>query len=99
MDLNANDEQLNSPFVFASSRYGLSSTNPNETGTDFKPLFDTIISYLDAPQGDENKPFAMLVSSAEQNDYLGKLAIGKVENGTLKVGQTLAVTNYHDDSI
>ncbi len=99
MDLNANDEQLNSPFVFASSRFGVSSLNPDEMGTDFKPLFETIIKYIDAPNGDESKPFAMLVSSAEQNDYLGKLAIGKIENGTLKVGQNLCITNYHDENL
>jgi len=99
MDLNANEEQLDSPFVFASSRYGFSSLNADEQGSDFKPLFDTIISYIDAPKGDISKPFAMLVSSAEQNDYLGKLAIGKIENGGLKVGQNLAITNYHDSAI
>ncbi len=95
MELDATDEQLNSPFVFASSRFGYSSLDKNQTGTDFKPLFKTVIDYIDEPKGDENSPFAMLVSSAEQNDYLGKLAVGKIESGCVTVGQNLNITNYH----
>jgi len=96
LDLDANEEQLNSPFVFASARNGTSSTDINSVGTDFTPLFETIVNYIEAPKDNDDKPFRMLVSSCEQNDYLGKLAIGKVENGTLSANETVAITNYHD---
>ena len=96
MELDATDDQLNSPFVFASSRYGYSSLDKNQQGTDFIPLFKTIVDYIDEPKGDAEAPFSLLVSSAEQNDYLGKLAVGKIENGKVSVGQTLSVANYHN---
>lgn len=96
LELDATDEQLNSPFIFASARLGVASEDPDVMGTDMKPLFRKIVDYIDAPDGDDNAPFQMLVSSTEQNDYLGKLAVGKIERGTVKVGDTLAITNYHD---
>lgn len=98
LELDANEEQLNSPFVFASARQGIASTNKNTLGTDLKPLFETIIDYIPAPTGDENGSLRMLVSSCEQNDYVGKLAVGKVENGEIKVGQNVVVCNYHDEA-
>ncbi len=98
LELDANEEQLNSPFVFASARQGIASTNPDEKGTDLKPLFDTIIAHIPAPVGDENAPLKMLVSAAEHNDYVGKLAVGKVERGQIKVGQNVVVCNFHDDA-
>ena len=98
MDLNANDEQLESPFVFASARLGVSSLDPNVKGTDFVPLFETILKHIPAPEGDDKAPARMLISSAEQNDYVGRLAIGKVESGTLKVNDNIVVCNYHDSS-
>ncbi len=98
MDLNANDEQLESPFVFASARLGISSLDPNVKGTDFVPLFETILKHIPAPEGDDKAPARMLISSAEQNDYVGRLAIGKVESGTLKVNDNIVVCNYHDAS-
>lgn len=94
MDLDANDEQLDSPFVYASARNGISSIDIDTIGTDFQPLFDTIISHIPAPNGDPAKPFNMLVSSVEQNDFLGKLAVGKVEQGEIKVGDNITITNY-----
>ncbi len=96
LELDADEDQLNSPFVFASARQGIASKDANVVGTDMKPLFDTIISHIPAPQGEENKPLKMLVSSAEHNDYVGKLAVGKIEQGTIKVGQNVVVCNYHD---
>lgn len=96
MDLNADDEQLESPFVFASARLGIASLNPNEKGTDFVPLFETILKHIPAPEGDENAPARMLISSAEQNDFVGRLAIGKVESGVLRVNDNIVVCNYHD---
>ena len=98
LELDANEEQLNSPFVFASARQGIASTDKNTLGTDLKPLFETIIDYIPAPTGEENAPLKMLVSSCEQNDYVGKLAVGKVENGEIRVGQSVVVCNWHDET-
>lgn len=98
MDLNANDEQLESPFVFASARLGISSLDPNVKGTNFVPLFETILKHIPAPEGDDKAPARMLISSAEQNDYVGRLAIGKVESGTLRVNDNIVVCNYHDSN-
>ena len=97
LELDATEEQLNSPFVFCSAKQGIASTDPNTLGTDFVPLFETILSYIEAPANRDDETFSMLVSSAEQNDYLGKLAIGKIETGKIKVGDNLAITNYHED--
>lgn len=96
MDLDANDEQLESPFVFASCRLGVASIDPDTVGTDFKPLFEKIVEYIPAPKGDDQAPFSMLVSSTEQNDYLGKLAVGKVESGVVNINDSVEVVNYHD---
>ncbi len=98
LELDANEEQLNSPFVFASARQGIASTDKNTLGTDMKPLFETIIDYIPAPTGNEKGALRMLVSSCEQNDYVGKLAVGKVENGEIRVGQNVVVCNYHDEN-
>ncbi|MBR2909200.1 MAG: translational GTPase TypA [Clostridia bacterium] len=98
MDLGASDEQLDSPFVYCSARMGISSLDPDKQGTDMTALFETIVSHIPAPTGDQDKPLKMLVSSCEQNDYLGKLAVGKIEQGKVKVGDTVAVVNYHDSN-
>jgi len=98
MDLGASDEQLDSPFVFCSARMGIASLDPDVMGTDMKPLYETIINHIPAPSGEENAPLQMLVSSCEQNDYLGKLAVGKVDQGKVNVGDTVAVVNYHDEN-
>lgn len=94
MDLNANDDQLNSPVIYASARQGIASTKRDVLGTDMMPLFEAIINHIPAPQGDENAPLQMLVSNTEHNEFLGKLAVGKIENGSIKVGQMVAITNY-----
>jgi len=96
LDLNANDEQLDSPFVYCSARFGTSSTDANVKGTNMEPLFNTILSHIPAPRGDEDKPFKMLVSSAEQNDFVGRLAIGKISQGRCQVGDSIVVTNFHE---
>ena len=98
MDLDASDDQLNSPFVFASARTGVASTDPSVMGTNFAPLFETILSHIPAPEGEVDAPARMLISSAEQNDYVGRLAIGKVESGTFHVGDNVVVCNYHDSN-
>ncbi len=96
LDLDANEEQLNSPFVYCSARQGHSSLDPNNFGTDMKPLFETIISHIPAPSGDKEKPLKMLISAAEHNDFVGRLVVGKIEQGTTKVGDSIVVTNYHE---
>jgi len=94
IDLNANSEQLNSPFVYASARFGISSLNMLEKGEDLRPLFETIIDYIKPPKGEIDKPLQMLVSCTEHSDYLGKLAIGKIGNGQITLGQQVSLVNY-----
>ncbi|MCI9404886.1 MAG: translational GTPase TypA [Clostridia bacterium] len=96
LDLDASEEQLNSPFVFASARNGIASRNIAESGRSMQPLFQTIIEHIPAPSGSADKPFKMLVSSAEHNEYVGKLAVGKISEGTLSVGDSVVLTNYHE---
>lgn len=97
LDLNATEDQLDSPFVFCSARNGICSLDPDTVGTDMKPLLDTILNHIPAPTVAEDKPFKMLVSSCESNDYLGKLAVGRVDQGYAKQNETLDIVNYHDD--
>lgn len=97
LDLDATEEQLESPFVFCSCRQGIASTDADTLGTNMDPLFRTIIDHIPAPKSDINAPFQMLVSSSEHNDYLGKLSIGKVERGSIKVNDTVEVTNYYGE--
>ena len=98
LELDASSEQLDSPILYCSARNGICSSSPLESGTDFKPLFETIVNYIDAPQGDEEAPTQMLVSATVQNDFLGKLAIGKITRGSLKVGQNVTLCNYHNEA-
>lgn len=98
LDLNATDEQLDSPIIYASARAGVATTNYKVPGSDLTPLFEAIVNHISAPKMEENKPFQMLISSTEQNDYLGKLAIGKVEAGKIKLNQTVYVKNYFDNT-
>ncbi len=98
MDLDANDDQLNSPFVFASARDGVASKSITDHGRNMQPLFQTIIEHIPAPAGEADKPLAMLVSSAEHNDYVGKLAVGKIGNGVISVGDSVVLTNFHDNT-
>ena len=93
-DLNASEEQLESPVVYASARIGISSLNRDVLGKDMVPLFETIITHIPVPSGNPTAPLQMLVSNTEHNDFLGKLAVGKIENGNIKVGQMVAITNY-----
>ena len=98
MDLNATDEQLDSPMLFCSGRQGTASYSPDVVGTDLKPLFETILNYIPAPEANVEEPFQMLVSSIDYNDFVGRIAIGRIERGTLKQNQEIAVCNYHDPS-
>ncbi|MCD8374136.1 MAG: translational GTPase TypA [Oscillospiraceae bacterium] len=96
MDLDATDEQLDSPMLFCSGRNGTASYSPEVPGTDLKPLFETILEYIPAPEGDETAPFQMLVSSIDYNEFVGRIAIGRIERGTINQNQEIAVCNYHD---
>ena len=96
LDLNATDEQFNSPTVFCSGRQGTAAYGPDEVGTDLVPLFETIVNYIPAPEGDETAPLQLLVSSIDYNEYVGRIAVGRVERGTIKVNQEVAICDYHD---
>ena len=90
MDLNATDEQLDSPMLFCSGRQGTASYSPDTVGTDLKPLFETILNYIPAPEADIEAPFQMLVSSIDYNEFVGRIAIGRIERGTLPKRQRLS---------
>ena len=96
MDLDATDEQLDSPMLFCSGRNGTASYSPEVVGTNLEPLFDTIMEYIPAPEQDTEKPFQMLVSSVDYNEYVGRIAIGRIERGVIKQNQEIEVCNYHD---
>ena len=95
MDLNATDEQLDSPMLFCSGRAGTASLSPETEGVNLVPLLDTILDYIPAPEGDENGPLQMLVSSIDYNDYVGRIGIGRIERGVLKQNQEIAICNFH----
>ena len=95
MDLDATPEQLDSPMLFCSGRNGTASYSPDVPGTDLKPLFETILEYIPAPEADTEAPFQMLVSSIDYNEFVGRIAIGRIERGTIKQNQEIAVCNYH----
>lgn len=98
MDLNASEEQLDSPILFCSARQGICSASQDVQGTDLRPLFDAILAHIPAPQADYNQPFQMLVSSIDYNEFVGRIAIGRVERGILNQNSEIVVTNYHDGS-
>ena len=95
IDLNATDEQLDSPMLFCSGRQGTASYSPDVVGTDLKPLFETILEYIPEPSMDEASPFQMLVSSIDYNEYVGRIAIGRIERGVIRQNQEIEVCNYH----
>lgn len=95
MDLNASDEQLDSPILFCSGRDGTASLSQDEPGVDLVPLFDKIIEYIPAPQGEPQEPLQLLVSSIDYNEYIGRIAIGKIERGTVHVNEEVIIGDYH----
>ena len=99
LELDATDEQFNSPTVFCSGRQGTASYGPDEPGVDLVPLFETIINYIPAPTGDENAPLQMLVSSIDYNEYVGRIAVGRVERGSIKVNQEVIICDYHNPEL
>ncbi len=96
MDLDASDEQLDCPFVFASARAGFAKKNLDDPEVDMTPLFETIIESIPAPEGDPQADTQMLISTIDYNEYIGRIGIGKIENGTLKVNQQCVIVNHHD---
>ncbi len=96
LDLDASDEQLESPILYCSGRDGTASLSPTEPGTDMIPLFDQILSYIPAPEVDTEGSMQMLVSSIDYNEYVGRIAIGRVERGEIKVNQDVTVGDYHE---
>ena len=95
IDLDASDEQLDSPMLYCSGRDGIASFDPDNMGSDLTPLFDTIVDYIPAPEGDEEGPLQLLVSSIDYSDYVGRIGIGRIERGSIKVGQEAVICNYH----
>ena len=95
IDLGANDEQLDSPMLFCSGRAGTASEDMDVPGTDLKPLFNKILEYIPAPEGDEEGDLQLLISSIDYNDFVGRIGIGRVERGTVKQGQEVMISNFH----
>ncbi len=95
IDLGANDEQLDSPMLYCSGRSGTANFTPYEEGKDLTPLFETILEYMPAPEGDIDGDLQVLVSSVDYNDYVGRIGIGRIERGQVKVGQEVLVCNFH----
>ena len=95
IDLDASDDQLDSPILYCSGREGKASFNPDDLGDDLTPLFETILNHIPAPEGDPEGSLQLLVSSIDYNDYVGRIGIGRIERGMLKVGQEAMICNYH----
>ncbi len=99
MDLGANEEQLYSPIIFCSGRNGTCSLKQEEEGTDLNPLFQTILDYIPAPEGEAEDPLRILVSSIDYNEYVGRIAIGRIDRGTIRQGQEVAICDYHYEEV
>ncbi len=97
LDLDATEEQFDSPTLFCSGRQGTASYSPEVQGENLVPLFETILEYIPAPEADETAPFQMLVSAIDYNEFVGRIAIGRIERGTIKQNQEIAVTNFYKD--
>ncbi|SCX18414.1 GTP-binding protein [Lachnospiraceae bacterium YSD2013] len=96
LELDATDEQLDCPFVFASAKGGFASLDPKVNGTDMQPLFETIINYIPAPEGDPDAGTQVLISTIDYNEYVGRIGVGKVDNGSVKVNQDVVIVNHHE---
>ncbi len=99
MDLDASDEQLECPFIFASAKSGYAMTDLNDTPTDMVPLFETIVNHIPAPEGDPDAGTQILISTIDYNEYVGRIGVGKVDNGKIKVNQDVLLVNAHDESV
>lgn len=96
VDLNANDEQIDSPVIYCSGREGRASYSPNFKGDNLLPLFDTILKHIKAPEGDETAPLQLLVSSIDYNEYVGRIGIGRIERGTMTQNQEVSIVDFHN---
>ena len=96
LDLDATEEQFDSPTLFCSARQGIASYGPTDVGIDLKPLFETIVNYIPAPEGDAEAPLQVLVSSIDYNEYVGRIGIGRIERGTIRQNQEITICDYHD---
>lgn len=96
IDLEASEEQLDCPFVYASAKSGIASLDPEQPGTDMVPLFDTILDYIPAPEGDPDAATQVLISTIDYNEYVGRIGVGKVDNGVIKVNQDVVMVNHHE---
>ena len=96
MDLDASDEQLDCPFIFASARAGFAKKELEDPEVDMSPLFETIVDYIPAPEGDPDADTQMLISTIDYNEYVGRIGVGKIDNGSLKVNQECMIVNHHD---
>ena len=96
LELDANEKQLDCPFVYASAKAGIASLSPDEPGTDMKPLFETILKYIPAPTGDPDAGLQILISTIDYNEYVGRIGVGKVDNGTIKLNQDAIIVNHHE---
>ena len=96
MDLDASDEQLDCPFIFASAKAGYAMADLGDEQKDMTPLFDTILDYIPAPEGDVEAPTQVLISTIDYNEYVGRIGVGKVDNGTIRVNQDMVVVNHHE---
>ena len=99
LELGATDEQLDSPMIWCSGRSGTASYSPYEEATELRPLFDTILQYIPAPEGDPDGPVQMLVSSIDYNDYVGRIGIGRIERGVLHVNEEVSICNWHNPNL
>ena len=96
LELDADDSQLDCPFVYASAKAGIASLDADEMGTDMEPLFETIINYIPAPEGDPEAATQVLISTIDYNEYVGRIGVGKVDNGTIRVTQDVVICNHHN---
>lgn len=96
LELDANDKQLDCPFIFASARNGYAKYNIEDESDNMEPLFETIINSIPAPKGDTEAPLQLLISTIDYNDYVGRIGVGKVDNGVIKVNQEVMIVNHHD---
>ncbi len=97
LELDANDKQLDCPFVFASAREGFAKYNIEDESSTLEPLFETIIKHIPGPSGDEEAPLQLLISTIDYNEYVGRIGVGKIENGKIKVNQEVMLVNHHDE--
>ena len=96
LELDANDKQLDCPFIFASARNGFAKYNMEDSSDNMEPLFETILKSIPAPTGDADAPLQLLISTIDYNEYVGRIGVGKIDNGTIKVNQEVMIVNHHD---